>query len=887
MAGKGRGETVEVGGHRLQLTNLDKVLYPDAGTTKADVLGYYAAVAEWMLPHVEGRPATRKRWVDGVEGEVFFEKNLPDSAPDWVARHTIEHKDHANVYPMVNDVATLTWLAQVAALEVHVPQWRFGPKGAQRNPDRLVLDLDPGEGVGLAECVAVAKLLRPIVEGMGLELMPVTSGSKGVHLYARLDGRQTSAQVAEVAHELARAMEADHPDLVLSTMGKADRRGKVLLDWSQNNGNKTTVAPYSLRGRTRPTVAMPRTWRELASASLVQLEYTEVLSRLKRRGDPLADVSAHVPVPPGELGEDFRNTEAADHDPASTTRDRLEVYRSKRDASKTAEPVPAAAPASTDGTSFVIQEHHASSLHWDFRLEHDGVLVSWALPKGEPDDPGTNHLAVQTEDHPLEYGTFEGTIAKGEYGAGEVTIWDSGEYDLEKWRDGKEVIVVLHGEQRGTRRVALIHTGHGGGRAESNWLIHRMKDDAGDGHGSPGAAPVGNSGKRPRGTRKAAADAHSPESPTTTSSAGSMTAGGAGHDDRGGRVGNSSRTSRAADGSPGKSGRASSARSRKEELPAPDPVAPMLATTGDAHDVSDGEWAFEMKWDGIRAVAVVQGGAVTLTSRNGNDLTPAYPELQVLAERVDGGGGAVLDGEIVAVDERGRPDFGLLQTRMGLTRPRDVARAAKGAPVKLLLFDVMRAEGRSLVKDEYDDRREVLERIVESGGAIDVPPAFDGDLEAAVATSKRLRLEGVVAKRRDATYSAGRRSRAWIKMKHHQTQEVVIAGWRPGAGRRADGVGSLLMGVPGDDGLHYVGRVGTGFTDRELDELLPSLRAAERKTSPLVGVPAVDARDAHWVTPSRVGEVAIAEWTSTGRLRQPSWRGWRPDKSPDDVVREG
>jgi len=841
MAGTGRGETVEVGGHRLPLTNLDKVLYPEAGTTKADVLGYYAAVAEWMLPHVEGRPATRKRWVNGVDGEVFFEKNLPDSAPDWVARHEIEHKDHATTYPMVNDLATLTWLAQVAALEVHVPQWRFGPRGAQRNPDRLVLDLDPGEGVGLAECVAVAKLLRPIVEGMGLELVPVTSGSKGVHLYARLDGEQTSAQVGEVAHELARAMEADHPDLVLSTMGKADRRGKVLLDWSQNNGNKTTVAPYSLRGRARPTVAMPRTWRELASASLAQLEYTDVLSRLKRRGDPLADVSTGTPVPPGELGEDFRNTTSPEHDPAERTRDRLEVYRSKRDAAKTAEPVPADAPASTDGRSFVIQEHHASSLHWDFRLEHDGVLVSWALPKGEPDDPGTNHLAVQTEDHPLEYGSFEGTIAKGEYGAGEVTIWDSGEYDLEKWREGKEVIVVLHGEQRGSRRVALIHTGHGGGRAESNWLIHRMKDDTGDGAGSRDGASVGNS----------------------------------------------SRPSHATGGSPEKPGRASSARDATQESPAPEAVAPMLATTGDAHDVAEGGWAFEMKWDGIRAVAVVHAGAVTLTSRNGHDLTPAYPELQVLAERVDSDGGAVLDGEIVAVDEKGRPDFGLLQTRMGLTRARDVARVAKGAPVKLLLFDVMRAEGRSLVKDEYDDRREVLERIVESGGPIDVPPAFDGDLEAAVTTSKRLRLEGVVAKRRDATYSAGRRSRAWIKMKHQQTQEVVIAGWRPGAGRRADGVGSLLMGVPGDDGLHYVGRVGTGFSDRELDELLPTLRAAARKTSPLVGVPAADARDANWITPSRVGEVSIAEWTSTGRLRQPSWRGWRPDKSPDDVVREG
>jgi len=817
MATKGRGERVQVGGHTLQLTNLDKVLYPATGTTKADVLGYYAAVAEWMLPHVEGRPATRKRWVDGVGGEVFFEKNLPDSAPGWVARHEIEHKHHATVYPMVNDLATLTWLAQVAALEVHVPQWRFGPRGAQRNPDRLVLDLDPGEGVGLAECVEVAQLLRPLLDGMGLELVPVTSGSKGVHLYARLDGNQTSAQVSDVAHELARAVEADHPDLVLSTMGKADRRGKVLLDWSQNIGAKTTVAPYSLRGRERPTVAMPRTWRELASPSLRQLEHTEVLARLRRRGDPLADVSSGTPVPPGELGDDMRNTESPEHDPsgdgeARQRRDRLEVYRSKRDPAKTREPVPADAPPTSDGQSFVIQEHHASRLHWDFRLEHDGVLVSWALPKGEPDDPAHNHLAVQTEDHPLEYGTFEGTIAEGEYGAGEVTIWDSGTYDLEKWRDGEEVIVVLHGEQRGERRIALIHTGHGGG-SEKNWLIHRMKDDGG---AESGGARSG--------------DAHA-------------------------------------------------------DAPRLDPVAPMLASSGDEHDVDD-DWAYEMKWDGIRAVAVVRDGSVTFTSRNGHDLTPAYPELQVLAEQVASDGGAVLDGEIVAVDESGRPDFGLLQTRMGLTRPRDVEHAAAGAPVRYLLFDVMHAEGRSLVHDTYDERREVLERVVAAEGPIDVPHVFDGDLEAAMRTSVRLRLEGVVAKRRDATYVPGRRSRSWIKMKHHRSQEVVIAGWRPGAGRRAGGVGSLLMGVPGDDGLVYVGRVGTGFRDRDLEALLAEFEAAERATSPLRDVPAADARDARWITPSRVGEVSFAEWTSTGRLRQPSWRGWRPDKSPDEVVRE-
>lgn len=857
MATKGRSEKVSVGGHTLQLTNLDKVLYPATGTTKGDVIGYYAAVAEWLLPHSEDRPATRKRWVNGVDGEVFFEKNLPDSAPTWVARHEIEHSDHTNVYPLVNDLATLTWLGQVAALEIHVPQWRFGPRGARRNPDRLVLDLDPGEGVGLPECVAVAQELRPIVDGMGLTLMPVTSGSKGIHLYAALDGKQTAAEVSDIAHELAKAMEADHPDLVLSTMGKQDRRGKVLLDWSQNNGNKTTVAPYSLRGREHPTVAMPRTWRELASKTLRQMEYPEVLKALKRRGDPLAGLSSGTPVPPGELDRDtMQNTEREKTTAGSGTGgtgtdgtgtdadrpDRLAKYRSMRDPAKTREPVPADAPASTDGQSFVIQEHHARRLHWDFRLEHDGVLVSWALPKGEPQDVKENHLAVQTEDHPLEYGTFEGTIAKGEYGAGEVTIWDSGTYELEKWRDGREVIVVLHGEQRGSRRIALIHTGHGDGRQAQNWLIHRMKDQEDD--------------------------------------QGSDHQGGGGHE------GSADQGSADQDPAP----RFPKRKRTSPRRPSSDPVAPMLASPGDAADIGEpDEWAYEMKWDGVRAVVTVHDGGVTLTSRNGHDMTASYPEFAALGERLSDVSGAVLDGEIVAVDAQGRPDFGLLQTRMKLTRPRDVERMRDRAPVRLLLFDVMALDDRSLQDDDYDARREALEQAVQlspDDRAIDVPPAFEGSLDEAMAFSKKLRLEGVVAKRRDSDYSAGRRSRAWIKLKHHATQEVVIAGWRPGAGRRADGVGSLLMGIPGDDGLTYVGRVGTGFRDRDLDELLTSFRASARKTSPLVGVPKADARDAHWITPNRVGEVEFAEWTSTGRLRQPSWRGWRPDKDPDQVVRE-
>ncbi len=478
-AGKKGTETVSIDGHRLTLSNLDKVMYPETGTTKGDVIAYYAEIAPLLIPHAANRPATRKRWVNGVgtaadPGQMFFQKNLEDSAPDWVRRATLEHKDHSNVYPLVNDTATLVWLAQLATLELHVPQWQFGRTGAPRNPDRLVFDLDPGEGAGLRECAEVARLVKRILEGMGLTPYPLTSGSKGIHLYAALDGKQTSQQVSEVAHELARSLEADHPDLVVSDMKKALRGGKVLVDWSQNNANKTTVAPYSLRGRLRPTVAAPRTWRELASKELAQLEYPEVLRRVKRRGDLIADLErGHLASlePTAEHLEDF--------EPTPQARDRLEVYRSKRDAGKTPEPVPTGRAKATDGHSFVIQEHHATRLHYDFRLEHDGVLVSWAVPKNVPTETKQNHLAVQTEDHPLEYGTFEGTIPKGEYGGGTVTIWDSGSYELEKWRDGEEVIVTLHGTKKsglGTpRKVALIHTG-GEGRAAQNWLMHLMKD---------------------------------------------------------------------------------------------------------------------------------------------------------------------------------------------------------------------------------------------------------------------------------------------------------------------------------------------------------------------------------------------------------------------------
>lgn len=835
-----REQMAEVDGRRLKLSNLDKVLYPSTGTTKGEVIDYYRRIAPLLIPQAAQRPATRKRWVDGVgtaekPGKVFFRKDLEDHAPDWVPRADIEHSDGVSTYPLIDETAVLAWLAQLAALEIHTPQWRFTADLEPDNPDRLVLDLDPGEGADLIDCARVAGWCREILTDMGLETYPVTSGSKGIHLYAPLDGDSTADEIATVAHQLARALEEDHPDHVVSEMKKSLRRGKVLVDWSQNNGHKTTICPYSLRGRLEPTVAAPRTWEEVEDPQLRHLGMDEVLERAEAGEDPIAPLGL-----------------TAQASGASTlqARDRLEVYRSKRDPEKTPEPVPPAcsgADAAHDAQEaleasapmFVIQEHHASRLHWDFRLQHSGVLVSWAVPKGPPLETDVNRLAVQTEDHPLEYGTFEGTIPEAEYGGGEVTIWDTGSIEIEKWREGREVIVVCHGRPDGglggiPRRYALIHTGGMGSsrktaaaqeKAQANWLLHLMKDQP---------APV---------------------------------------EDTEGDI----------------EGPASSDSAPSDPAEMGEPISPMLATLGRREDIRDeDEWAFEMKWDGVRVIATVVEGAVRLTSRNGNDLTATFPELGELHDAVDAearaAGETVLDGEIVALDSRDRPSFSRLQQRLGLTRPRDVERARGEVPVHVMLFDLLVRGGDSMLRDPYRARREALFETVRAGEHVQLPHADHGDVEHAIEISQQLQLEGVMAKKESGIYQAGKRSRTWVKIKNARHQEVVVIGWRRGKGSRSGGIGSLLLAVPDSEGtLRYAGRVGTGFTDRDLEQIAERLRSRSRKTPPVDDVPATDRRDADWVRADLVGEVQHTERTEDGRLRHPVWRGWRPDKQADEI----
>jgi len=482
--------------------------------------------------------------------------------------------------------------------------------------------------------------------------------------------------------------------------------------------------------------------------------------------------------------------------------DKLQAYRGKRDAARTPEPVPPPGTSPPDvapGGTFVIQEHHARRLHWDFRLERDGVLVSWALPKGVPSDPAVNHLAVHTEDHPLEYGRFEGQIPRGEYGAGAVTIWDHGTYETLKWSP-KEVKVLLHG-QRVTGGYVLFQT------KGNQWMIHR------------------------------------------------------------------------------------------ERLALPGALRPMLAVTGLAPRDPD-NWALELKWDGVRALAYIERGQVRLMSRTERDITVTYPELarlgaatlpkQLTSTAATAHKQMLLDGEVVVFGADGWPEFEALQPRMHVSSGAQAALLAGQTPVTYLIFDLLQLDGRPLLDLAYAERRALLDELALAGPYWQTPPWFPGgDFDAVRTVSVEHGMEGVVAKRLDSRYTPGVRTDNWRKIKNVHAQEAVVAGYKPGKGNRTGQVGSLLVGVNDASGLVYAGHVGTGFTDETLRMLGDKLRPLRRPDSPFAGpVPPEHARPAVWVEPRLVIQVAFDRWTKAGRMRAPVYKGLRDDIDPRDVVRE-
>lgn len=787
-AAGGGGESVrtEVDGHRLSLTNLDKVLYPASGTTKGDVVRYYATVAPALLPVLADRAVTRKRWPDGVgrDGSVepFFTKNLEAGAPAWIPRQVVAHIDRPVDYPLADSTAVLVWFAQMAALELHVPQWVFrpGPPGRRRvgDPTRMVFDLDPGPGVELAQCAEVALWVRELLAEAGSDAVPVTSGSKGVHLYVPLDadgaGARTSEQVTAVARAVAQTLEQAHPKLVTSKMAKSVRPGRVFIDWSQNSAAKTTIAPYSLRGREFPLVAAPRTWEELADPALQQLDLTQVLQRLDDGIDPWATMFGQLVAADDSLESDSPESDSVDSDSPesdsveSDSEDQARERLWQRSAGRSM------AEKGSDGAAA--------------RARGSAVGGGRAVSPGSARDPAA--AAADNDDHRASDGA--------EWVAEQGKIHGSHRWGVDPL-EGPRGRVVRRDFRRGAGRRA---TG----------------DDAGAGRDA-------DDGPRPGGV-------------------------------------------------------------------ALDQWAPMLATAGDAAQIREpGQWQIEGKWDGIRALAVVdaaQQPAVRLIGRSGRELTSGYPELAQLADVLTGHR-AVLDGEIVVVEGgpgAERTSFPLLQQRMNLVSPAQIARIAERIPVRYFAFDLLEIDGISLLNKPLADRRQLLAALELEASHVHTPPAFTGDLATAMRESQQRRWEGVVVKRLDSTYRPGTRSGNWLKLKNQQDQEVVLIGFKPGEGRREGVIGSLALAVNDDGRLRYAGRVGTGFSDRTLVDLTERLLPLRTDRCPVADVPRAEARGMIWVRPALVGEVTFGEWTPDHHLRAASWRGLRPDKNPAEVIRE-
>ena len=470
--------------------------------------------------------------------------------------------------------------------------------------------------------------------------------------------------------------------------------------------------------------------------------------------------------------------------------DRLGTYKAKRDFEKTPEPKGARRKRAEEAR-FVVQEHNARRLHWDLRLEHEGALASWALPRGVPEHPDENRLAVRTEDHPLDYLEFHGKIPKGEYGAGTMTIWDSGTYMAEKFRDD-EVIATFYGE-RVHGRYALFRT------RESDWMIHRMDP---------------------------------PEDPAYE--------------------------------------------------PMPRELRPMLARSGPLPP-REAQFGFEVKWDGIRTVLFSDHGHLELRGRNWSDFTPRYPEVRELARSL-GARRIVLDGEVVAFDDRGRPSFERLQSRMHLASDSAVRRRMRDIPATYVIFDLLYLDGHTTTGLTYEKRRELLESLELEGPAWRTPSYHRGEGKALLAATRELGIEGIVAKKLDCPYQPGIRASHWIKVKNVHTQDVVIGGWTPGEGGRSSSLGSLAVGVMDGDELAYSGKVGTGFTDQSLALLKRELEPLRCDSSPFSG--RQPPKGTKFVEPRLVAHVEFREWTKSRTLRAPSFKGLRPDISPQECVRD-
>ncbi|NOT76155.1 MAG: hypothetical protein HOP08_14605 [Cyclobacteriaceae bacterium] len=771
--GKKKSQWVTIGKRKVELSNLDKVLFPEDGILKAEIIEYYLNIAPTLLNHVKGRALTLIRFPDGIHGEMFYQKNRPEWAPDWIEFATLgkEVKD----YIIATEPATLVWLSNLASLELHQlhsrkPKFDF--------PDYMVFDLDPPEGYDFKKIIPIALALKEYIESFGYTAFVKTTGGKGIHICCPLEAKWDFHTVFEAAQLIAQPFVDRYPNETTLHIKKEARKGRVLIDIYRIRSGQSIVSPYSLRGRVGAPVSMPLTWDELVELkNPVEHNIRNALAKVLKDGDAWEGIGAYSvelhthrkKVVPKQLPPNKKHK----------TPEQLESYEKKRDFKKTSEP--GAAIDEGSGSNFVVHRHHASHLHYDLRLEKDGVLKSWAVPRGLPPHPGVKRLAVQTEDHPMKYLTFSGTIPKGEYGGGEMWIYAQGKYQITKDKKDGFYFRLNSKEVNGEYRIYNIKN--------KEFLLERV------------------------------------DTPQINYLS--------------------------------------------------DTIEPMLSDISETVPVSK-DYIYEIKWDGIRALISVDEGQIRIRSRNHNDITNQFPELLIpdKAFRVNG---ALFDVEIVCLDKSGKPEFKKVINRLMSAGETNIQKLSKSNPVNCYIFDCLYMDGRSLVNEPLMKRKEFLKDAVKTDTPYRVSE-FIEDGESLFAAAREHALEGIMAKRKDGKYLPGRRSDLWLKVKVRQTADCFIIGYTEGKGNRNATFGALQIAENVNGELYYRGKVGTGFDDEMIREILKEIKKQKETKKPsLKGGKVVDEKITVWIEPVIVAEISYSQLTKDQMFREPVFVRLRPD----------
>ena len=770
-------QVTQIGRRQIEVSNLTKVLYPDDHITKAQILEYYLLVAPTILAHFKGRPLSLLRFPEGVTGESFFQKNRPEWAPEWLEHVVLgeEKKD----YVLATEPASLAWLANLACLELHQMHSR-APHFDK--PDYIVYDLDPPETFSFQDVAGLALEFKDHLEGFGYHAFLKTTGRKGLHIVTPIEPKWDFQTAFDAAKAVAQPFVDSHPSSLTLQIKKDYRKGKVLLDIYRNRQSQTIIAAYSLRGLPGAAVSTPMNWDELKSITTPKtFNLHSVPPRIASSGDPWEAISGYAT----EIHTQRKAAQVSNKRLAFArtykTPEQLKSYSKKRSFDKTPEPQPA--QLTKDGSAFVVHRHHASRLHYDLRLQQGGVLRSWAVPKGLPPRPGIMRLAVNVEDHPLEYVNFEGVIPKGEYGGGTMWKFAHGWYEITKQKKEGFYFRLHSRELNGEYRIH--HT------KENQWLLERVDEPQID-------------------------------------------------------------WARA-------------------------PVEPMLARSADKPPSSP-DFLYELKWDGIRAAISLDEGKIEIHGRHGIDLSKQFPEL-LEVESSFRATSALFDGEIVSLDPDGKPNFRNVISRMQQTSANAVERMRAKHPAVCYVFDCLYLDGRAIINEPLVRRREWIKDAVKSGNLYRVSEAFD-DGVSLFAAVRDMGLEGIMAKHRDSTYTPGRRSDSWIKIKTRQTTECLIIGYTQGKGDRQAAFGALHLARSGPDGLKYIGKVGTGFDDSSFKAIFEELRKLTITSRPVKERPLDETRSV-WVEPKLMCEVQYASITRDGMLREPVFIRLRPDLAPE------